>query len=360
MAHVLHRTAPRPLKRVVRALALVATSLVLFGAAGTRPAITVAINGRTVTVFDRTPLDQALRAAGVKVRDGVLYSAGERRPLDLNHHEPWLYVNGAAARRSTPLRPGARVRAQNGPDAIETVEIEKVVVPSGLPEVEHRLWNPGLNGIDEVVKGSHSGEILSRVTTRPMVPAAAETMPMVALTFDDGPDPRWTIPILENLQREGIKATFCVVGKQARKYPELVTRIVAEGHVLCDHTETHPEGLKALPRAEIDVEVGSPSFFLRTVAGVQPSFFRAPGGSINDKVVRAAHIRGMRMLAWSVDPRDFRGGSPDEIQQRVMTEVKPGSVILLHDGGGIRSDTVAALPGLITQLRAAGYGFRTP
>ncbi|MEX0789170.1 MAG: polysaccharide deacetylase family protein, partial [Actinomycetota bacterium] len=70
--------------------------------------------------------------------------------------------------------------------------------------------------------------------------------------------------------------------------------------------------------------------------------------------------RNMRMLAWSVDPSDFRGPGPQVIQQRVMEEVKPGSVILLHDGGGIRSDTVAALPGLISQLRAAGYGFRTP
>ncbi len=66
------------------------------------------------------------------------------------------------------------------------------------------------------------------------------------------------------------------------------------------------------------------------------------------------------MLAWSVDPRDFKGPSPEEIRQRVMSEVKPGSVILLHDGGGIRSNTVAALPGLITQLREAGFGFRTP
>ncbi|HEX2178477.1 MAG TPA: polysaccharide deacetylase family protein [Actinomycetota bacterium] len=360
MAHVLHRSAPRRLKRMLRALALVAASLLLFGAAGTRPAITVAVNGRTITVFDRTPLGQAMRFAGVDVRDGVLYSAGEHRPLDRHYHEPGLFVDGAAARRSTPLRQGARVRAEDGPDAVESVEISKVVVPSGLPEVEHRLWNPGQNGIEEVTKGARSGEVLSRVTALPVVHAAAEAQPLVALTFDDGPDPRWTVPILENLQREGIQATFCVVGRQARKYPELITRIVAEGHVLCDHTETHPEGLKAMSSSEIDVEVGSPSFFLRTISGVQPAFFRAPGGSINDKVVRAAHLRGMRMLAWSVDPRDFRGGSPAEIQRRVMEEVKPGSVILLHDGGGIRSDTVAALPGLITQLRAAGYGFRTP
>lgn len=360
MAHVMHRTTPRRLKRWGRALALLGAACVIFATAGARQSITVSVNGRTVSTFDRTPVDEALALAGVNVKDGALYSAGQGVLLDSSYNPPGIWVNGGPARRSTELRANDQVRAENGPDAWERVEVEKVVTPSGLPEVEHRLWNPGQNGIDEVAKGSRSGEEISRTTTVPMVPAAPEAAPLVALTFDDGPDPRWTVPILENLKREGIKATFCVVGKQARKYPELIAQIIADGHVLCDHTETHPEGLKSKTRSEIDLEVGSPSFYLRSLSGVAPAFFRAPGGSINEKVVTAATTRNMRMLGWSVDPRDFRGPSPAEIQQRVMEKVKPGSVILLHDGGGIRSKTVAALPGLITQLKAAGYGFRTP
>jgi peptidoglycan/xylan/chitin deacetylase (PgdA/CDA1 family) len=360
MAHVMHRTTPRRVKRWARAILLLGAACVIFSTAGTRRAVTVHVNGQTVNVFDRTPVGEALGLSGVDVKDGALYSAGQGLLLERNFNPPGLWVNGAAADRSTELRANDRVKAENGPDAWEKVEVEKVVIPSGLPEVEHRLWNAGQNGVDEVSKGSRSGEVISRTTTVPMVPAAPEAAPLVALTFDDGPDPRWTVPIIENLKREGIKATFCVVGKQARKYPELIALIVAEGHVLCDHTETHPEGLKSKSRSEIDLEVGSPSFYLRSLSGVAPGFFRAPGGSINEKVVTAATTRNMRMLGWSVDPSDFRGPAPEVIQQRVMEKVKPGSVILLHDGGGIRSKTVAALPGLITQLKAAGYGFRTP
>lgn len=360
MAHVMHRTTPRRLKRWGRALALLVAALVIFTTAGARQSVTVHVNGRTVSVFDRTPVDEALGLAGVDVKDGALYSAGQGLLLERSFNPPGLWVNGAAANRTTELRANDQVKAENGPDAWEKVEVEKVVIPSGLPEVERRLWNAGQNGVDEVAKGSRSGELISRTTTVPMVPAAPEAAPLVALTFDDGPDPRWTVPIIENLKREGIKATFCVVGKQARRYPELIALIVGEGHMLCDHTETHPDALKSKSRSEIDLEVGSPSFYLRSLSGVAPGFFRAPGGSINDKVIRAATSRNMRMLGWSVDPNDFKKPSPEEIQQRVMEEVKPGSVILLHDGGGVRSKTVAALPGLITQLRAAGYDFRTP
>jgi peptidoglycan/xylan/chitin deacetylase (PgdA/CDA1 family) len=360
MAHVMHRTTPRRLRRWARALVALGLALVVFANVEARKAVTVQVNGAAVSVFDRSSVDEALERAGVEVRDGALYSAGRNKLLDRSHQPPNLWVNGELAKRSSELRAGDQVLAEDGPDAWERVDTEKVVIPSGLPEVEHRLWNAGQNGMDEVMRGSRSGEVLSSVNKIPMVPAAPEAAPLVALSFDDGPDPRWTVPILENLRREGIKATFCVVGRQARKYPELITMIVADGHVLCDHSETHPSGLQDKPRSEIDLEVGSPSFYLRSLSGVAPGFFRAPGGSVNEQVIRSAKSRNMRMLAWSVDPRDFRGPSPADIQQRVMSEVKPGSVILLHDGGGVRSNTVAALPGLITQLRAAGYNFRTP
>lgn len=360
MAHVLRREAPRRLRRAVRAALVLGLGVGTFGVAGTRPAISVTINERPVGAFDRASIDHAMSLAGVRVRDGRLVSAVEARVLEPSHRPARIWVNGRPADRSTPLGDGDRVTAAHGPDAREEVVREPIVVPAGLPEVEHRLWHPGRDGIDEVARGSRSGEVLFRTSVLPVIPAAPEEAPVVALTFDDGPDPRWTPPIIENLKREGIKATFCVVGRQARKYPELIQLIVSEGHTLCDHSETHPVGLSRLSRGEIDQQVGSPAFFLRSLTGAEPGFFRAPGGSINDLVIGAARARDMRVLAWSVDPRDFEGPPPGEIQRRVMDRVKPGSVILLHDGGGIRSGTVAALPGLITRLRAAGYGFRTP
>lgn len=360
MAHVLQTDTHRRLRSVVRACLLTGLVWIVFGVAGTRPAVSVEINDQPVTIFDRTPVEEVLVLAGVEVRYGALHSAVDNVLLEEQHNPPQIRINGRRSAVSTVLRQQDRVVAEDGPDALEDLETERIVVPAGLPEVEHRLWHTGRDGVEEVVKGAISGEIVSRTTIVEMVPATPEERPVVSLTFDDGPDPRWTVPILENLRREGIKAMFCVVGRQARRYPELIAAIVADGHILCDHSETHPVGLSRLSRSEIDLEVGSPSFYLQTLTGTPPAFFRAPGGSINELVVSSAHSRGMRILGWGVDPRDFEGPAPDEIQRRVMSSVKPGSVILLHDGGGIRSKTVAALPGLITQLKAAGYGFRTP
>jgi peptidoglycan/xylan/chitin deacetylase (PgdA/CDA1 family) len=150
--------------------------------------------------------------------------------------------------------------------------------------------------------------------------------PTVALTFDDGPDPRWTPEILDLLRRFGAVATFCVVGEQVVAHPDLVREIVADGHRLCDHTRTHDEGLPTRSAEDMaDEVVGARADIAAAVEGASPTYFRAPGGNWSPDVLDLAVGSGMQPLGWSVDPRDWRRPGTSEIVEAVRRDVRPGA-----------------------------------
>src|SRR5207245_1764642 len=184
--------------------------------------------------------------------------------------------------------------------------------------------------------------------------------PVVALTFDDGPDPRWTPQVLAELRQAGIRATFCLVGVNVRRHPELVRAIHDAGHVLCDHTEHHDETLDRAGRDRIESEIGPAAAEIHAAGGDAPRFYRPPGGRLSAQVVDVARLHSMPVLAWSMDPRDWKGKSAADIRGYVLAGVRPGYVILLHDGGGDRSPTVAEVPDLIRELTKRGLKFTTP
>ncbi len=188
----------------------------------------------------------------------------------------------------------------------------------------------------------------------------AGSPPAVALTFDDGPDPRWTPDVLDLLRRHGAVATFCVVGAQVAAHPDLVRDIVAAGHRLCDHTRTHDEGLAARSAEDMADEIVGARDDLAAVVDAHVAYFRAPGGNWSPDVLELAVGSGMQPLGWSVDPRDWRRPGATAIVEAVQREVRPGAVILLHDGGGRREQTVAALARLLPWLVDHGYGFAFP
>lgn len=192
------------------------------------------------------------------------------------------------------------------------------------------------------------------------LPAAPGSTPTVALTFDDGPDPRWTPQILDLLRRHGAVATFCVVGESVDAHPDLVHDIVDAGMRLCDHTRTHDEGLPALTGAEMTDEIVGTRQDIAAVVNAPVPYFRAPGGNWSAEVLDLAVGSRMQPLGWSVDPRDWRRPGVDAIVAAVQRDVHPGAVILLHDGGGRREQTVAALERLLPWLAAQGYGFGFP
>ena len=185
---------------------------------------------------------------------------------------------------------------------------------------------------------------------------------VVALTFDDGPHPDQTPQVLDLLAEHHAVATFCMVGTQVRRYPGLVREVVDAGMRLCNHTVHHDERLATRPPAVAEKELTDASAALRDAAGddVPVGYFRAPGGNWTAPLRKTAAQHGMRPLAWSVDPRDWSRPGVAKIVTAVERNVKPGAVILLHDGGGRRDQTVAALRTLLPWLDAQGYRFTFP
>ncbi|MFJ8042679.1 polysaccharide deacetylase family protein [Kitasatospora sp. NPDC096147] len=183
----------------------------------------------------------------------------------------------------------------------------------------------------------------------------------VALTFDDGPGPA-TGPVLDLLARYGVRATFCVTGKNAAAHPELVRRIRADGHRLCDHSVNHPQPFAALsPQRTAEEIVNAKAMIVQAGGpGTQVPWFRAPGGAFTEANRTLAARNGLRPLGWSVDPRDWSRPGADAILHRVQHDLRPGGVVLLHDGGGDRTQTVTALAGLLPWLTANGYACTFP
>ncbi len=182
--------------------------------------------------------------------------------------------------------------------------------------------------------------------------------PVVSLTYDDGPDPTWTPQILDILAENDVKATFFVIGRNSQQYPELLDRIVAEGHRVANHTSTHPE-LPRLSDQAIANEIGPFDAWL-AYRGIETRCVRPPYGAVNDRVdtaIRAASGDDHTMM-WSIDTRDWQRPSADTITQRIMGQLQPGAVILMHDGGGERPATVEATRQVVPLIRAAGYSIR--
>jgi peptidoglycan/xylan/chitin deacetylase (PgdA/CDA1 family) len=180
----------------------------------------------------------------------------------------------------------------------------------------------------------------------------------VVLTFDDGPDASYTPKVLDILAKYDAKATFFEIGKNVTKHPELTKRIQAAGHSVQNHTWTHPD-LRKLSAAAFRQEVSSTDQAIRSAIGSTPTCLRPPYGDVNAAVRQRARALGKDLVVWTIDSRDWTKPGTAAIVKRVMTGVHSGSVILMHDGGGNRSQTVAALPTILTALKAQGYGFRT-
>jgi len=177
-------------------------------------------------------------------------------------------------------------------------------------------------------------------------------LPGVALTFDDGPSPLYTPRVLDVLRRYHAPATFFVVGYHALQYPDLVRAEARGGMTVGDHSFDHPNypPFAALTAQQINTEIAQGRNALRGLAP-PPRLFRPPGGSFSPYVEAAAHRLGLRVTLWSVDPTDWTAGvSSGQIVAHVLGAVRPGSIVIMHDGAA----TVAALPAIIAGIRAKG------
>jgi peptidoglycan/xylan/chitin deacetylase (PgdA/CDA1 family) len=278
---------------------------------------------------------------------------------------PTVHVNGEVATSSTLLGFNAHVTSAHGADVVEgtttvTTETPPAVRFVGTGPVEN-VEESGKPGKVEMVVGALSGEEVSRrvlssgtamtVRREPAYKGVKE----VALTFDDGPWPGSTDAILSELTSAGAKATFFEIGKQVKGRPEISRRVLAAGMEIGDHSYSHKYLGTGYSHKVITQEIQFGEDAIKSATGITPTWYRPAGGSTNAFVFSEAKRMNLRLVLWTIDPHDYQRPGVKTIARRVLNNVRPGSVILMHDGGGDRSQTVAALQLVLHGLLARGY-----
>jgi peptidoglycan/xylan/chitin deacetylase (PgdA/CDA1 family) len=239
---------------------------------------------------------------------------------------------------------GARTSASPSPSS-------PVVSPTSSP-------SPTAPGRTTAAACPKASDVIPKPGTLQYLPCTGKD---IALTIDDGPHPVWTPQVLALLAHLDIRATFCMIGENAARTPELVRRVADGGHQIADHTYTHPMNLATMSRAQVDGQVHRTAEVLtRASGGQRPTLFRAPGGTWSPTILASCTAAGMRALDWSVDTRDWTRPGVSQIVDVLATRTHPGSIILDHDGGGNRQQTVTALGLALPRLIDEGYRFVLP
>jgi len=181
----------------------------------------------------------------------------------------------------------------------------------------------------------------------------------VALTIDDGPSPVYTPQVLRVLEQHGITASFSMVGQNVASYPGIAREVASAGHAIANHTWSHPD-MAVLSVAAMRDEITRASEEVHAATGQRPTLFRAPYGAWSPGLLEYFEAQGLSPLDWSVDPRDWARPGVTAIVRDILRTTRTGSVILEHDGGGDRSQTVAALKIVLPRLLDEGFRFRLP
>lgn len=319
---------------------------------------TVRVNGAVVPTASAVTVRDALNAAGITLRPGYYLAAVSQRRLAPDGEPARVFVDGRPAQLTTVVADGERITTRPGTDLVEPTETVRIAV---APPVPTALYVGGRDGVVRVVRGAMSREEISRRMIRRPVVGHLVRRGAVALSFDDGPDPVWTRRVLAMLGRHQVKATFCMVGRAVEDHPRMVRQVAKRGHALCNHTYDHDLGLRSLPQERIrrDIAHGA-RLITKWSGGLRPTFFRAPGGKWSSYLAEAARAQGMTPLTWTADPEDWRRPGVQTIVRTVLRELRPGGVVLLHDGGGRRGQTLQALRVLLRRLPRLGYHFVLP
>ncbi len=258
---------------------------------------------------------------------------GRREAMGLAAVGIGLFLGGDTLPGSPVRRPRVIARARPvGPATVRTP------TPRPVPAAPVALWHKPAFKVTDIV---------------PSAPADA-----VALTIDDGPHPVYTPQVLELLEHHNVKATFCLIGEQIRANEKLVKMMADEGHQVANHTWTHPLNIRRLSAARVGQEISKTADQIADVTGRNPRLFRSPGGNWSKTVFEQVARHGMVPLDWDIDPRDWsRPGTGRIIHQ--MLRAQAGDIILCHDGGGDRSETLRALRTVLPQLKDRGLRFVT-
>lgn len=330
--------------------------------------IPVEVNGRRVDVDSDAMVGEALAAAGIELHRGDLLGLEGRLLREGGGGPPLVLLNGHPAPLSKKVKPYDEISVRNGLDVKETLEERAETIYPPPPQlvgrgafIDIKSWEEG--GLKMRVTGSVSHEIVDERVLRQPMPTILKRVDMpldgaVALTFDDGPDPRYTPLILSILREKGVPATFFVIGREAGRYPHILQEIVASGCEIGNHSYSHAY-LGDASYNRIAEELDGTQQIVLQATGKRCRWFRPPGGDSSPYLFQVALQRGYRIALWNVDPWDWERPKPRSIWRRILRQMRPGAVVVMHDGGGKRDGTLRALPTIIDELRARGYRFVT-
>ena len=257
--------------------------------------------------------------------------------------QPGPTVDGAAGRTGARAKPPAGTRASA---PVKSGQAHPAASARQHPELTRHAARPPRRAQPRLPYG----EPMYTVEDGPKV---------VALTIDDGPSPVYTPQILAILRGYGVIASFSMIGRNAAAFPGVAREVAAAGHMIVNHTWNH-YNLGYMSAGAVQDEIAQATDAIHAATGERPSMFRAPYGVWPPAVFSCCAQAGLTPLAWSVDPRDWSRPGVRTIIRDIVTDTRTGSIILEHDGGGNRSQTVAALKVWLPRLLDAGYQFTTP
>ena len=327
----------------------------------------ILINGRVFAAAQPATVAATLERAGHNPNPGNLLDVDGRvlRPGEGTASQ--IRLNGRPVDGLTAVDRDDSIEFIPGSDRVEPTKTatEAVVLAarvSGAGEYAV-LQSKGKPGQKLVTRGSVSGKIVSARTltaAKPMVVTRTNVRPekVVALTFDDGPNPPFTGQIIKILKDAQATATFFMLGRQVALYPKPVKKIQRAGFQVANHSFSHGR-LDRMLEPDVIREIDDTRNLLFPLTNVEPTWLRPPYGAGGPVLEAVAQSKGYRVVRWNIDTRDWEAANSDAIANQVISGVFPGAIILMHDGGGNRTNTVMALPKIIQVLREAGYTFVT-
>ena len=353
---------------ILASLTLLAFAAVIAAAFAIGQPISVHVDGRPVTLKAGTTVAD-LRANGLldarpgrllSVKGAVIRAEGGAAPL--------VWRNGRLVGKNARIFDGDSIASARGVDRVESSVVVRVPIPfatriQGTGPVMH-LSNPGSVGIKERVLGAVSrSEVSSRtvLAATDMVIRRSRPTPkdkLVALTFDDGPWKGQTDKILKILRDERIHATFFMLGVRIKAAQALAKQVAADGNLIGDHTLGHRMLTTQKPK-EIKRQIVGGLTWIRRATGVRATWFRPPYGAIDKKVWKETRSLKLHVALWDVDTRDWARPGVKRIVKNAEKHVHRGAIILMHDGGGNRTQTIKALPKIIKNFKKRGYTFVT-
>jgi len=263
---------------------------------------------------------------------------------------------------------GDTITSVNGTDITEHITTTRISIdPTATIEGTGpilKVVRPGTPGLQLLRKGAISGEIESNDVVTPaenivlQATYPTSTDKLVALTFDDGPWPGTTTATVQVLKQAGVPGTFFELGEQVKRMPMLAKAVVAAGDSVQNQGWSRTY-LTHLRPAAVHKQIADAAAAIKAATGVTPRFLRPPFGAINHTVWMQAKEAHEGLVRWDVDSKDYRRPGVDAIVQNVTGHVGRDSIVLLHDGGGPRDETMQALPAIIRWLKANGYTFVT-